>query len=302
MIPQYDSMATSSFMLFFDNRICSQSGFYNVSTLAYPITVGANQTNYGFMSNGQIRPYSVYSFPFSQIIADNSIVGTNKLSGIYINNSFITVGNSGLSGINFDKGQVYIDPNNAPQIQSISGIYSVKEINVTLSEYADSSVLFETKLALRNKFVQKPTGLNNNQITYPVCFIENASAPTNSPWQIGGIDQTRSIFNLYFFGDTLFQKNNFMSLCKDMAWKYVPLILNPTNFPFNNLGYYINTGGYNYNQLTTGYISSGTSALIEDVTITEFGKRGILSEIENMTTESYFTLVTVTMWTSRLTR
>ena len=288
MIGQYDSFATSSFLLYLDNRICSASGFYNVGTIAYPI----NQT---------VGGYNVWAFPYAQLVSDTSITGINILSGLYINNSWVQFGQSGLSGINFDKGQIYIDPNNSPQINQVSGNYSIKEINANLASFPDITILFESKLGLRNVVPVQPTGLLNNILTYPAFFLENASAPTNTPWQIGGIDQTRSVFNIYLFSENLYQKTNFVSLCKDMAWKYVPLIDNPAAFPFNNLGYYKNNSPYNYNNLTANLISSGKAMLIEDCTVTEFGKRGITSEIQNMTTQSYFALITVTAWTARKT-
>ena len=289
MGPQYDSLATSSFLLYLDNRISSLTGFYNVSTVAYP-------------SNQTVAGYTVYSLPFAQVLYDASIPGANILSGIYLNNSYINVGQSGLSGINFDKGQLYFDPNNTPPIQSVSGNYAVKEVNCVLSNFPDITLLFEQKLGLRNKQPMVPTGLANNQLTFPAMFIENASAPSNRPWALGGLDQTRSVFNIYFFGESLYQKTNFMSICKDMAWKWVPLITNPADFPLNNLGYYKNNVPYNYSNLTANRVTSGSAMLIEDATITEFGRRGILSEIENMTTDAFFTMVTITCWTSRLTK
>jgi hypothetical protein len=288
MIPQFSAFAASSFLLYLDNRICSQSGYYNVGTLAYPI----GQTYAG---------YNVYSFPFNQIIYDNSISGANILSGVYVNGSFIIPGTSGLSGIGFDRGQVYFDPNYAPIITQISGNYAVKEINAVLASFPDISILLESKLGVRNKAPIQPTGLMNNQLTYPAFFLEDASAPTNSPWLIGGVDQTRIVFNIYFFGESLFQKANFTSLMKDMAWKYVPIIENPAAFPLNNLGYYVNGQPYNYYNTTANLISSGRALLVEDCTLTEFGKRGITSEIANMTTESYFSLITVTAWVARVT-
>jgi hypothetical protein len=288
MIPQYSVFADSSLFLYLDNRLCSQSGFNNVSTLAYPI----NQTYYG---------YNVYSFPYNQIVSDASISGASQLTGVYVNNSLITIGQSGLSGINFDKGQVYFDPNYAPLINSVSGNYAVKEINVASADFPDISVLFKSKLNIRNKIPVQPTGLANNILTYPVVFIEDASAPSNTPWLLGGVDQTRNVFNLYFFGESSYQKANFNSLCKDMSWKYIPLIDSAAGFPFNNLGSYKNNIPYNYNTLVANRISSGKSFLVEDVEITEFGRRGILSEIENMTTDAFFSLVTITVWTARVT-
>ena len=288
MLPQYSNYATSSFLLYLDNRISNNSTIYNVGTQAYPI----NQ-----IFNG----YNTYAFPFGQIVSDISVSGINNLTGIYLNNSFIPLGQSGLSGINFDKSQIYIDPNYAPQINAISGNYTVKEINVTLADFPDITLLFETKLGLRNKYIHtNVSGLLNNIMTYPTIFVENASAPTNKPWQMGGVDQSRTVFNLYLFAETLYQKNAMMSLLADMAWKYVPLIDNISAFPMNNLGSYKNNIPYNYNTLTQNLISSGKAMLIEDVTITEFGKRGITQEIELLTTEAFFSLITVTAWTARV--
>lgn len=288
MIPSYETYATSSFLLYLDNRICSQSGFYNVSSLAYSMP----QT---------VNGYKTYTFPFSQMLSDTSILGATQFSGVFINNSFIPVGNSGFSGVNFEKSQLYFDPNYSPNIQSISGNYAIKEINCNLSNFPDITVLFESKLGLRNKQPIIPTGLQNNQLTYPVVFIENGHSPTNTPWEIGGVDQTRSIYNIYFFGDSLYQKTNFISLCRDMAWKYIPLIDNSNDFPFNNLGYYKNNIPYNYQELVKNRVLSGKAMLVESCEIQEFGKKGILADVQNMTTDAYFVMATVTCWTRRVT-
>lgn len=289
MIPSYEAYACSSFLMFLDNRLCSSSGFYNVSTVAYPMS----QTVAGF---------SVYTFPFSQVIGDRSISGATVFSGVYVNNSFITPGTSGFSGINFERGQLMFDKNYAPNIQTISGNYAIKEINVTLPNVSDATILFESKLSLRDYAGIKPTGIANNILTYPVVFVESSSAPSNTPWNLGGLDQTRSVFNLYFFGDSLYQKTNFISLCKDMAYKYVPLITDASEFPFNSLGYYKNGVPYNYSTLTAGRVAAGRGALIESVEIIEFGKRGLMAEVQSMTPDAFFILATVSCWTSRVTR
>jgi len=282
---QYSHLAVSSFMLWLDNRIQSQTGFYLTNSQFYPI----NQTYAG---------YKVYSGPFGALVGDTSVTN-NVLTGVYIDNTFTPVGTYPLSGINYEKSQIYLDSNFSTQNPISGANYAIKEVNTVMANFPDISMLFESKLQLRPKMPQIPTGLNNNILTYPSIFIKN-DGNRNEPWEFGGIDATTNIINCYIFCESLYQLDAVCNLIQDARYKYVPLF-NPWEMPYNNMGGYVSGRIYNYQQTAGQKVAQGYSALIESVEINDFGKRGLSSEIENMTTDAFFALATINLWKPRLT-
>lgn len=286
MTPQFTNLATSSFLLWLDNRISSQHAYYTVNSQFYPI----NQTYAG---------YSVYSAPYGALVSDFSVTN-NILTGVYINNVFTPVGTYPLSGINYDKSQIYLDPN-FTTINPVSGAnYSIKEINTALTNFSDISVLFESKIALRPKQPQIPTGLNNNILTYPTIFIENESSK-NEPWAIGGLDSSYTTISCYIFAESKFQLDAICSLFADSRYKYIPLI-DQNQMPFNNLGGYMSGVQYNYNVLTTGKVPNGYSLLVEEVETNNFGKRSLNADVVKMTTDAFFSIGTFRIWRARISQ
>jgi hypothetical protein len=95
MKAQLDNILMSSMIMWMDNILLTKGeAFQNYNSKFYPVTNIYN----GFYT---------YGLPFKQVVSDSSITGANLLSGVYVNNSLITVGQSGLSGINPNNGQVY---------------------------------------------------------------------------------------------------------------------------------------------------------------------------------------------------
>ena len=107
----------SSFLLFLDHEILKKgSGFKNTSSLLYPTI-----NKYAGMTT--------YSTPFKQLVNDTSIPGANVMTGVYLNNTFVPVGQSGLMAINHYKGTVeFSSP--LPASTVVSGNYAVKDINI----------------------------------------------------------------------------------------------------------------------------------------------------------------------------
>ncbi len=286
MLPKYENLLTSSFLLYLDNRLLTQcSGFYNTSTLFYPIT----QTFNG---------YYTYSAPFKPLVGDTSVPIANIMTGVYLNGNFITIGQSGLVNIDYTNGNLYF-LNQLPSNSVISGMYSFNEAAIVLPSFSDITVLFETKLSIRPKVPQIPTGLFNNQLSYPAIFIKN-EVGSNTPWAFGGLKNTTSEINAYIFAESQFQLDAIVSNFKDAYQEYVPL-LGIDEFPYNNMGGFKNGIPYNYTGISSKKIQNGSGAFISDVTITDWGRRGLSSDIAKMTTEAFFSLATFTIEKVRLT-
>jgi hypothetical protein len=250
MKAQLDNVLMSSMIMWIDNTILKRGeAFQNYNSQFYPITNIYN----GFYS---------YGLPFKQVVSDSSVSGANLLSGVYVNNSFITVGQSGLTGINPFQGQVYFTGNQAGK--TLSGTYAVKDFNIYLTNQPEEELLFETEYRIRPKTTQNPTGLALESITYPCIFLKN-NGGTNEPFALGGQDQTMMEVRAVVLADNMFNLDAVCSLLKDTARKYVPLI---NNSPFNVFGA-LNSGYFNYNSLTSGINLSNDAFYITEVNISK---------------------------------
>jgi len=247
---QLDNILMSSMIMWMDNILLKKGeAFQNFNSQFYPITNIYN----GFYS---------YGLPFKQVVSDSSISGANLLSGVYVNNSFIKVGQSGLTGINPNQGQVYFTGSQAGK--TLSGTYAVKDFNIYLTNQPEEELLFETEYKIRPKTTQTATGLALESITYPCIFLKN-NGGINEPFALGGQDQTMLEVRAVVLADNMFNLDAVCSILKDTARRYVPLI-NPA--PFNNFGS-LNSGYFNYNTLTSGINLSNDAFYITEVNISK---------------------------------
>jgi len=273
-------------LLWADNRLLTQGqAFYTVTGQFYPLTqyYAGQQT---------------FSASFKPLCSDLSIPNATIMTGAYVNNTFLYNGQSGLS-IDYANGNIYL-PSSFNVTSPISGVYSFNEICVTFASYSDISILFETKLSLRPKVPQVPTGMFNNQLSYPVIFLKNEIGH-NDAFAFGGLKNSISEVNAYVFAESQFQLDAIISNFKDAKDKYIPY-LSQSEMPFNNLGGWKNNIPYNYTGLVGNRVSQGNGIFISDVTVTDWGRRGLASDIAKMTTEAFFSLATFTLERIRETK
>jgi hypothetical protein len=250
MKAQLDNILMSSMMMWIDHTLLKKGEAYkNYNSQFYPITNIFN----GFYT---------YGLPFKQVVSDSSIPNANLLSGVYVNNSLINVGQGNLSGINPNNGQVYFTTNQSGK--SLSGAYSVKDFNIYLTSQPEEELLFESQFQTRPKTSQTATGLAIEAITYPCVFLKN-NGGSNEPFALGGQDDTIIQVRAIVLADSLFNLDAVCSILKDTARCYVPLI---NNSPFNNFGS-LNSGYYNYDSLTSNTNLSNNAFYITEVNISK---------------------------------
>ena len=235
MIPKLDNKVISSFLLWLDNTILTKGEAYT------------NWSSQFYRVGNTINNYYTYALPFKQINADQSIAGANIMSGVYLNNNFITVGQSGLAGINYNQGQVYFSQN--VDGQSLVGQYSIKDFNISLANDPEEKLLFETKYSAKPKTTTQVTGLAPNTLTYPIIFIKNDGSE-NTPFAFGGTDTTKYYIRAIVIADSQYLLDALGSILRDKVRTFVPLI-EGSEMPFNSFGD-TNNGGYNYQTLTDG--------------------------------------------------
>jgi len=250
MKAQLDNILMSSMIMWIDNILLSKGEAYkNFNSKFYPIT----NIYSGFYT---------YGLPFKQVVSDNSISGANILSGVYVNNTFINVGQGNLTGINPNNGQIYFTSNQ--NNNTLSGTYAVKDFNIYLTNQPEEELLFETEYKTRPKTTQTATGVALESITYPCIFLKN-NGGINEPFALGGMDNTMMEVRAIVLADNMFNLDAACSILKDTARRYIPLIKNP---PFNTFGS-LNNGYFNYDNLTSGINISVDGFFIEEVNISK---------------------------------
>ena len=227
-----DVRIISSFLLYVDHEIQRVGNAFT------------NETG-GFY--GDISPYSslaAYTAPQKPMCNDTSISGTNVMSGVYLGGQYVTIGQSGLTAINHYKGAVYFTgtiPANVP----ITGSFSVKEINVKLTDKTDWKLLFDTQYLSHGGFPIPPaTGLDLDTEVTPAVFLRT-KIQENKPFGFARLDNQSISMRAIVIADNEFQKLGLTTILKNFNYRTIPLVLST---PFDSLGNY--TGlAYNYNQL-----------------------------------------------------
>jgi hypothetical protein len=246
---QLDNLLMSSMLMWMDHVILKKGEAYkNFSSQFYPVSNIYN----GFYT---------YGLPFKQVVCDSSISGANILSGVYVNNNFKTIGQSNLTGISPQNGQVYFISGQGTN--PISGNYSVKDFNLYLTNQPEEEILFESQYQARPKTTQTPTGLAIEAITYPCIFLKN-NGGINQPFAFGGQDNTQILVRAVVMADNMFNLDALCSILKDTARDYVPLI----NSPFNNFGG-LESGHYNYDTLIKNIDVGANGFYISEVNVSK---------------------------------
>lgn len=226
---QLDNIVLSSLKLFIENKLLIKGqAFSTTSGHFYPV-------------NSQYNSYYAYSSPYQPIIADSSIPGATIMSGVYLDNTFITTGQSGLFNIDYEKGIVYFD--SGISAGRISGTYSFADYNVKLTAESDATLLLENKFNLKPKYNQTLSGIQPTDTTFPIIYLRN-NGTTNEGFAFGGLDCTTINVRAVVLADSAFMLDATNSIFRDLKELYVPLLSG--EFPYNSYGG-LRTGYYNYN-------------------------------------------------------
>lgn len=269
MIVTYDHFANSSFLLWLSNLLNSKgqamisgSGFFYDT-----------QEIYG----GRFS----YSSPFRPFVADSGIPGmvvqeistvkrANVISGVYLDGTFITTGQSGLTGINYEKGTVYfisgLTYGNNPAHSRLSGNFVIPEFSYKLTNEPEESLLFETKYALKPRINQTVTGLGPSEATYPIIYVKPLQS-NNKEWAFGGTEEVINTYRLIILAESQFQLDGATSLIRDKVRCVLPFLTGVSEMPFNAFGGYSDKVYY-YNTVFTGKYGTSNSAFLTDIRVT----------------------------------
>ena len=230
--PQLDNQLLSSFLLTLDHRILDKGTAYtNYSSLFYPV-------------DSYYQGQYIYSCPFRSLVNDVSISGANVISGLYINNNFVTIGQSGLQSINPYLGAAFFN-SPLPDNSVVSGNYAVKDFSIKISDQPEWKLLFESEYIINGKYAQTPTGLPLDTETSPIIFLRTKSAVVN-PIGLGGWEDNVKVVRAIVIADTEYSRTAVCNIMKNML--YSPLYIT-TNVPFAADGSYTGVN-YDFTALT----------------------------------------------------
>jgi len=249
MQPTFENQVISSFNLWLDNKILSNGGYTNYSGTFYPIA----------------SPYSnyyAYGISMPQIVSDCGIAGANVITGVYLNNTFITTGQSGFVGIDYNRGYAYFSQNANSYV--ISGHFAVKEFNVKLTNDNEESLLMSTRYQIKPKYPQTPTGVPDATVLFPIVYVKNAGG-VNKPFALGGQDTTNLDVRCIILADSLYSLHAVQSVLKDSARTPVALF-DVSEQPYNAIGS-LRSGSFNYTGLAYPKIDESNFMFIEEVRI-----------------------------------
>ena len=235
MQPQVDNKIISSFLLYADHEVQRQGlAYYNTKGLFYP-------------ANSSVNGLTAYTCPYKQLCNDVSITGATVMSGVYLNNTYVSVGQSGLVGINHYDGAVYFS-SPLPSNTVISGNFSIKDFAFYLADQPDYKLLFGTKYSPNSKYGQAPnSGIPLDSKTAPAVFLV-VKEQENKPFSFAGLDDNSIRIRAVVISDTIYEKIAICNIFKNFRLRPFRYVLST---PFDYLG---NMTGVNYNY--TGLSSS----------------------------------------------
>ncbi len=249
LTPQFDNNLVLSFHLWTENRIQFLGGGY--TTLTTPLYCVPDPT----LPSG----YLSYSSPWQGWVYDSGVTGATIINSVSGGSTVYTRA----SGFLFDylHGRAIVPPSYGTGLV-LTGTASIAAVNVYQPIETEDQLLTQTKF-FRNPWYQgAPTGgLPPNTYSTPSVFINTLHSDSQA-FTFGGLDDTPTIMSLLLVMESNFQLNAMLSLFRDAAFKYFPL-LSLANEPLNLQGDLLS--GYNYTTYTQQYGTPGNLVYIASV-------------------------------------
>lgn len=291
MLLQYDHLLNSSVLLWLSNLIEGRGQAY------------ASGSGWFYDTQEVFGGRFSYSLPFQPIVSNSGVGNATIMTGIYLDGVFITTGQSGLTGINYNKGSVYFNSGityaSNPAHNRLSGNFCIAEFSYKLTNEPEENLLFETKYALKPKVVQTVTGLGPSDATYPVIYVKPFYS-RNKEFAMGGMEETMNTYRLVVLAESQFQVDGVTSLIRDKTRSIVPLLTGVSEMPFNAYGGFSGPI-YNYNTTFTGKFSTVNSAMLTDIRVTKLVSQGA-QELRKINPKVFVSLIDMDLSSYRLAR
>ena len=258
MKAQFDQNLLSSFYLWLENRLLKSD------TKAY-ITGLSN--NFRYVDFDDIPSDMVgYQGEYRQLVAESNIDRVN--SGFFVGTGFIT-------GDSSANGNVYTDYNNGRILfpaasgtgLSVSGDYSVKEVNTYISHDDDLDFLLHSDFIENGQsspyFYTKDSLASESAYFLPACFVSLASSE-NQEFAFGGEEDTQSRVRVMVLTKDSYILDSVISRFRDTVRERI------THIPYENFPYAysfsVKDFPYKYDETVSGQGSNAMASHIDRVT------------------------------------
>lgn len=265
MIPAFSHDVNNSFFLWFDNALMRKGQAFKTYTTKL----------YNYTDNRLVGKV-IYGSPYKQWAYDKSIAGITIPSGVTVDNTFIATGTSGMI-IDFDNGRIIFNSGVSSSL-TVSGTYSVKEINSYITDQPEDDLIVEGKYIQNSRFTVTETYVPPYNPVTPSAFISMEKID-NNPFALGGEDETRILIKAVVFCENLYQLDGTLSVFADTFntnFNVIPMIQHPLA-EFNNLKTGLYPTGYDYINVNKNSINNG-KCYIYDVTTSKI-KDNVIREL-----------------------
>jgi hypothetical protein len=219
---QFDQQLISSFYLWFENQLLSDS------VIAYQTGVS---NSYEYIDTFDVPTnFVAYQGQYRQLVADHDVPVPN--SGIFINNSFVSAGQSGIY-TDYNNGRIIL-PASSGKTLTINSVSTVKEVNTYLSNDSPEQILVESDFMvdgeiIPNLYSQKEK-LDENIYMLPACFVFPLESE-NQEFCFGGEEDTKSRVRVMVLAKDNYTLDGILSVFRDSARKCIPII-DYEDFPY----------------------------------------------------------------------
>lgn len=284
MKAQFTNKLMASTLLWLDNKILTKGlAFFDV-------------TGNFYTSQSLFNGFYTYTYPYNQLVADSSIPGATVSTGVYINNVLISTGVSGLNNIDYERGALYFT-SVVPTSATLSGSFSVKEMDIKLTSQPEEVVLFETKHFHKSKTSEFTTGLSPNEATFPVIYLKD-NGGRNEPLTFGGTDSCNYNVRAIVLADSQFQLDATTSILRDERYNYIGM-MEEAEYPYNYMGGLV-SGTYNYTGMNVNKAVNGNAAYIADVFVLPLNRQ-ITTETNKISNGVFIGMVDLELQVHRVT-
>ena len=244
MKPTFTHNVINSFFLWFDNFLMTKGDAYKTYT--------TKLYNYEDprLGGGKV----VYGSPYKQWVYDKNITGATIPSGFTINNQFVPTGTSGMK-IDFDNGRIIFNSGASTNL-SITGTYSVKEVNSYITDQPEDNLIIENKFVTNSRFTVSENYIPPYNPVTP-CIFASIETAHNTAFAFGGEDETKCIIKVVAFCENLYQLDGVLSIFGD-SYNEIFSIIPMTGHPlgeFNEMKTGAYPTGYDYKNLSNAYNS-----------------------------------------------
>ena len=246
MKAQFDQNLLSSFYLWLENRLLKDD------TKAY---ITELNNDFRYVDFDDIPSDMIgYQGEYRQLVAEYNVDNVN--SGFFVGDDFIT-GDSSANGdvyTDYNNGRILF-PSASGTVLSISGTYTVKEVNTYISHDDDLDFLLHSDFIENGQdspyFYNKSSMVNDGAYFLPACFISLASSE-NQEFAFGGEEDTQSRVRVMVLTKDSYILDSVISKLRDTVREkitHIPYEQFPyaysysvKNFPYTYDGLVVNQG------------------------------------------------------------